>query len=332
MRDHVKAILDVRTRRPQAIAQAAAQRKRRAALLSADNQLFIIAADHTARGMVALGDDLLAMANRRVMLERLLTALEHPRVDGVLASADIMDDLVLLGALDDRVAVGTMNRGGLAGASWELDDRFTAYDTAHLIAANLDAGKMLLRIDEADAGTVSAGAFEDWLERVELGDLTADLPGDHRREELHRTGGVQVQGEPYDCGTWGCLGELEHPGGPRWPGGDLEFQPGRRVEDGDLVVAVDPAAARAGQDLAVGRSLAAASGGPLDFQDAGAPFGVVGAVGEIVEYCACWPVDGDGALGVRHGSVSLSSSSVSWQAAAWRRQVTGVPSRRSHRR
>ena len=51
-----------------------------------------------------------------------------------------------------------MNRGGLAGASWELDDRFTAYDADHLVAANLDAGKMLLRIDDrrrrhrADAG------------------------------------------------------------------------------------------------------------------------------------------------------------------------------------
>ena len=116
--------------------------------------LFIVAADHTARGMVALGGDPRAMADRRSMLDRLLTALAHPRVDGVLASADIMDDLVLLGALDDRVAVGTMNRGGLAGASWEMDDRFTAYDTAHLVAARLDAGKVLLRIDDGDAGTV----------------------------------------------------------------------------------------------------------------------------------------------------------------------------------
>jgi hypothetical protein len=89
-----------------------------------------------------------------VLLERLLTALGHPRVDGVLASADIAEDLVLLGALEDRVAVGTMNRGGLAGATWELDDRFTAYDVDHLVAANLDAGKMLLRIDGSDPGTV----------------------------------------------------------------------------------------------------------------------------------------------------------------------------------
>ena len=60
------------------------------------------------------------MADRRSMLDRLLTALEHPRVDGVLASAEIIDDLALLGALHDKVAVGTMNRGGLAGAT--LDD------------------------------------------------------------------------------------------------------------------------------------------------------------------------------------------------------------------
>ena len=51
------------------------------------------------------------------MLDRLLTALDHPRVDGVLGSAEILDDLALLDALHDKVAVGTMNRGGLAGAS-----------------------------------------------------------------------------------------------------------------------------------------------------------------------------------------------------------------------
>ena len=47
-----------------------------------------------------------------------------------------------------------MNRGGLAGARWEIDDRFTAYDAEHLVATNLDAGKMLLRIDPDDRGTI----------------------------------------------------------------------------------------------------------------------------------------------------------------------------------
>ena len=82
----------MRVHAPDKIAAAHAARRRRQSL-TRDGMLFIVAADHTA-GMVALGDDLLAMANRRVMLERLLTALDNPRVDGVLASADIMDDLV----------------------------------------------------------------------------------------------------------------------------------------------------------------------------------------------------------------------------------------------
>lgn len=145
-------LLEVRVLEPDRIAAAHAVRPRRTSL-TRDGVLFIVAADHTARGVVGLGSDPRAMADRRDMLHRLLIALEHPRVDGVLGSAEILDDLVLLGALDDKVAVGTMNRGGLAGAQWELDDRFTAYDTDHVVAANLDAGKMLLRIDDEDAGT-----------------------------------------------------------------------------------------------------------------------------------------------------------------------------------
>ncbi len=119
-----------------------------------DGTLFIVAADHTARGMIGVPGQPRAMVDRRTMLERLLVALDNPRVDGVLGSADILEDLVCLGALDGKVAVGTMNRGGLAGATWEIDDRFTAYDADHLVAANLDAGKMLLRIDPDDRGTV----------------------------------------------------------------------------------------------------------------------------------------------------------------------------------
>ena len=147
------SLTEARVSEPERITAALAARRRRDTL-TRDGMLFIVAADHTARGMVGLYDDPLAMANRRSMLDRLLTALDHPRVDGVLASAEIIDDLVLLDALHDKVAVGTMNRGGLAGATWTMDDRFTAYDTAHLRAAHLDAGKLLLRIDYHDAGTV----------------------------------------------------------------------------------------------------------------------------------------------------------------------------------
>lgn len=152
--DRWKWLTDVRVAEPERIATAHAGRRRRAAL-TVDGALFIVAADHPARGVLGVGTDRRAMADRRTLIGRLLIALANPRVDGVLASCDIIDDLALLGALDDKVAVGTMNRGGLAGAVWELDDGFISYDTEHLVAAHLDGGKMLLRIDPADAGTAT---------------------------------------------------------------------------------------------------------------------------------------------------------------------------------
>ena len=150
MPDHLRAILDVRTRRPQAIPAAAAQRKRRSALLGDDNQLFIIAADHPARGTLRVGERPMAMADRMDLLRRLSLALSRPGVDGVLGTADIIEDLLLLGVLDDKVVVGSMNGGGLAGTVFEIDDRFTGYDAAAIARMGFDGGKMLFRIDPDD--------------------------------------------------------------------------------------------------------------------------------------------------------------------------------------
>jgi hypothetical protein len=128
-------------------------RSRRRRPLLTDGRLFIVAADHTARGMLGVPGDAFALADRRRTLDALLTALAHPGVDGVLASADIMEDLAVLGALDGKLAFGTMNRGGLMGAAWELDDRMTAYSAATIHANGLDGGKVLLRLADDDAGT-----------------------------------------------------------------------------------------------------------------------------------------------------------------------------------
>jgi tagatose-1,6-bisphosphate aldolase len=89
------------------------------------------------------------------LLRRLVVALSRPGVDGVLGTADVLEDLLLLGALDNKVVVGSMNRGGLAGASYELDDRFTGCDAETIEAMGLDAGKMLCRISFDDPGSVA---------------------------------------------------------------------------------------------------------------------------------------------------------------------------------
>jgi DhnA family fructose-bisphosphate aldolase class Ia len=93
------------------------------------------------------------MADRYDLLTRLATALSRPGVDGVLGTPDIIDDLALLGCLDDKIVVGSMNRGGLRGASFEMDDRYTAYNVDSIVRDGLDFAKNLIRINLADAGT-----------------------------------------------------------------------------------------------------------------------------------------------------------------------------------
>ena len=153
MHDQLKAILDVRTRHPQAIAEAAARRQRRPAPLGDGRQLFIIAADHAARGALRAGDRPMALADRAELLARLSLALSRPGVDGVLGTADIIEDLLLLGVLADKVVIGSMNRGGLAGTVFEIDDRFTGYDAAAIARMGFEGGKMLFRIDPEDPAT-----------------------------------------------------------------------------------------------------------------------------------------------------------------------------------
>ena len=142
----------LRAEHPDAVAAALSARTRRP-LIRGDRRLFIVAADHPARGALAVGKDPTAMADRYQLLERLAIALSRPYVDGVLGSADIIDDLALLGLLDDKIVVGSMNRGGLRGASFEMDDRFTGYSVPAMVRAGVDVAKTLLRINLADSAT-----------------------------------------------------------------------------------------------------------------------------------------------------------------------------------
>ena len=144
-------LIEQRATTPHAAGVAMLNRVRRPLLT--DGRLFIIAADHTARGALGVGADPFIMGDRRRMLEALLVTLAHPGCDGVLGSPDILEELALLGALDNKLAFGTMNRGGIVGAAWELDDRMTAYDPQSLADCGLDGGKVLLRIADDDAGT-----------------------------------------------------------------------------------------------------------------------------------------------------------------------------------
>jgi Cgl0159-like len=153
--DRYRAILHARSHRPEAIVEAAAGRVRPTSLYNDLGRLMIIAADHPARGALRAGQRAMAMADRMELLDRLCLALSRPGVNGVLGTPDIVEDLLLLGALDGKVVIGSMNRGGLYGAVFEIDDRFTGYDAASLATAGFEGGKMLLRIDPDDPATAA---------------------------------------------------------------------------------------------------------------------------------------------------------------------------------
>ncbi|MDE3181281.1 MAG: hypothetical protein KGM47_16685 [Acidobacteriota bacterium] len=150
---------ELRIRRPGLVESEARRRKRRLRM-APDGKLVMVALDHPARGINSIRGDALAMGDRFEYLARARRVLADPDLDGVLASPDVMEELFLMnyaerrrggnGFLDGRVLVGSMNRGGLAGTSFEMEDAFTGFTARRLEDLRLDGGKMLWRVDRRD--------------------------------------------------------------------------------------------------------------------------------------------------------------------------------------
>lgn len=148
-------LTEIRVHEPEYAYQAAQQRQRRA-LVSASGRLHILAADHPARGVTRVGDNPLAMADRRDFLARILRVLQAEGVDGVMATMDVIEELLILDGilraegraapLNGKLLIASLNRGGLAGSAWELDDPITGPTPAACAAWRLDGTKILLRI------------------------------------------------------------------------------------------------------------------------------------------------------------------------------------------
>jgi DhnA family fructose-bisphosphate aldolase class Ia len=162
---------EIRSRDPGRIKRLLKARHKRE-MFGPDGKLMIIACDHPARGALSAAGKPTAMASRSDLLNRLVTALTRPGVDGLLATADIAEDLLMLGVLEDKLVFASVNRGGLQGAIFEMDDRNTGYDVQGTIEAGFEGAKMLLRIDLEDPGTVATlercGQAVTELNRAEL--------------------------------------------------------------------------------------------------------------------------------------------------------------------
>lgn len=161
-RDLFKQITDIRVHNPGFISEVASTRIRRKEFVPA-GKMNIVAADHPARGSLSVGNDPLAMADRHSLLSRLVCTLQSQWVDGVLGSMEILEDLLILhglmnktgaGFLDGKLLITSLNRGGLPGGAWELDDPITGTDAKTCAALGLDAAKMLLRFDFTSRDTI----------------------------------------------------------------------------------------------------------------------------------------------------------------------------------
>ena len=100
------------------------------------------------------------MGNRHSYLSRVLRVVTSPEFDGVMGTTDIIEDLLIVDQLmvenrgesflDRKVLVGCMNRGGLSGAEFEMDDRFTSFTADSIDRLRLDGAKMMFRLDLKD--------------------------------------------------------------------------------------------------------------------------------------------------------------------------------------
>ncbi len=155
-------ITDARVDRPEIVEQEQRARKRRMRL-APDGKLVILAADHPARMSTATPTDPLGMTNRHAYLGRVLRALVGGLIDGLMATPDVLDDVFIVnhlvkqgggpGFLDNTVLLGSMNRSGLAGTAFEMDDDMSAYSADGIAKARLDGAKVLWRLDPAEPGS-----------------------------------------------------------------------------------------------------------------------------------------------------------------------------------
>jgi DhnA family fructose-bisphosphate aldolase class Ia len=109
----------------------------------------LLAADHRARGIVTVEDYADYLGAARAALAA---------CDGVLASAQPLADLVASGDVGARRTYLSLNRTGLAGSCFELDDRLVA-SVGRARRDGYSGVKVLVRIDHADPNSAAALAM-----------------------------------------------------------------------------------------------------------------------------------------------------------------------------
>lgn len=149
-------ITEIRVNSPEVVYSEAKARRRREKITK-DGKITVLACDHPARNIIKSGDKPMIIGNRQSYLGRILRVITNPEFDGVMGPPDIIEELFAVNYLfkqaggesflDDKVILGCMNRGGLSGVVFEMDDRFTAFTAERVHKLRLDGVKMMFRLD-----------------------------------------------------------------------------------------------------------------------------------------------------------------------------------------
>jgi DhnA family fructose-bisphosphate aldolase class Ia len=132
-------------------------------VLAADGRAVVLAADHRARGIVTVERYADYLAALRAAL---------PACDAVMASAQPLADLAREGVASGQATLLSLNRTGLAGTAFELDDRLVA-SVGRAVADVYTGVKVMTRVDRDDpGGAVQLEMLGQVLEQAHKADVS----------------------------------------------------------------------------------------------------------------------------------------------------------------
>lgn len=132
-------------------------------------RLVLAAADHNARMINEYKGNPIGLSNRREYLSRLVRILFSDKVDGVEATPDIIEDLIIINKilrekgekdfLRGKMLIGTVNRGGLKNTVFEMDDLCSCFTVDRIGKLNMDGVKFMLRLNPMDEKSQNTLAY-----------------------------------------------------------------------------------------------------------------------------------------------------------------------------
>lgn len=160
-------IVTHRVRRPEAIADRLSSRRRPDQPVPIDGQLVLLSCNHKIDPRTGEHID------RRELLDRIIEGLSIPEVDGVVASADLLEELTLLNVLEHRLAFCAASGDPHVGAVSGLASAGSGVSSSTIAASRFDGALLTQRWGAAG----SLRASQPWSIAADVAELAAhDLP------------------------------------------------------------------------------------------------------------------------------------------------------------